>query len=54
MSSPHPPSAPTPPGEAPHHPIGTLVVIGLYGLLFALGWIAMYLFVFVPRGRVTP
>lgn len=38
----------------PAHPIGTLVIIGLYGLLFALGWVAMYLFVFLPRGRVTP
>lgn len=36
------------------HPIGTLVIIGLYGLLFALGWVAIYLFVFLPRGRVTP
>jgi len=40
--------------DLPHHPIGTLVVIGLYGLLFAVGWIAVYLFVFLPRGRVTP
>lgn len=46
------------PGEGreaqPAHPIGTLVIIGVYGLLFALGWIAVYLFLFVPRGRVTP
>jgi uncharacterized membrane protein (UPF0136 family) len=26
----------------------------LPGLLFVLGWLALYLFVFVPRGAVTP
>jgi hypothetical protein len=34
--------------------VGTLAIVGLYGLLFALGWLAVYLLVFVPRGRVTP
>lgn len=39
----------------PHeHPIGTLVFIGAYGLLFVLGWLAVYVFVFLERGRVTP
>jgi hypothetical protein len=38
----------------PRHPVGTLAIVGLYGLLFALGWLAIYLLVFVPRGRVTP
>ena len=38
----------------PAHPIGTLVIIGLYGLLFAVGWVAVYLLLFLPRGRVTP
>lgn len=37
-----------------HYPKGTLAIVGVYGLLFALGWLAMYLFVFLPRGRVTP
>jgi hypothetical protein len=46
--------APQGDSEHPAHPIGTLVIIGLYGLLFALGWVAVYLFVFLPRGRVTP
>jgi hypothetical protein len=39
---------------AHQHPIGTLAIIGIYGLLFAAGWVAVYLFVFLPRGHVTP
>jgi hypothetical protein len=31
------------------HPRGTLAIVGLYGLLLALGWIAMYL-AFLERG----
>ena len=41
------------PPESPH-PKGTLAIIGLYGLLFALGWFAMYVFVYLHRGPVTP
>lgn len=36
------------------HPRGTLAIVAVYGVLFALGWLALYLFVFVPRGAVTP
>jgi hypothetical protein len=36
------------------HPTGTLAIIVIYALLFVGGWIAMYLFVFLSRGRVTP
>jgi len=36
------------------HPKGTLAIIGLYGLLFALGWFAMYVLVYLRRGGVTP
>lgn len=36
------------------HPRGTLALVGLYGLLFAVGWLAFYLFVYLPRGAVTP
>lgn len=36
------------------HPKGTLAIVAAYGLLFALGWLALYLFVFSPRGAVTP
>ncbi|MBI4502149.1 MAG: hypothetical protein HY700_13435 [Gemmatimonadetes bacterium] len=35
------------------HPRGTLALVGLYGVLFALGWFAIYLFVYLPRGPVT-
>jgi hypothetical protein len=36
------------------HPRGTLLLVGLYGLLFAATWFAVYLFVYLPRGGVTP
>ena len=41
-------------GALPRHPVGTLVIVGIYGLLFALGWIAVYFFLFRARGAVTP
>ena len=40
-------------GELPagfDHPRGTLAVVGIFGLLFALAWLATYLFVFLERG----
>lgn len=36
------------------HPTGTLLLVGLYGLVFAAAWFAMYLFVYLRRGGVTP
>ena len=36
------------------HPKGTLLLVGLYGLLFAATWFAVYVFVYLPRGGVTP
>jgi hypothetical protein len=36
------------------HPSGTLAIVIIYALLFVGGWAAMYLFVFLTRGRVTP
>jgi hypothetical protein len=36
------------------HPRGTLFVVGLYGVLFVLGWFAVYLLVYLRRGGVTP
>ncbi len=36
------------------HPKGTLLVIGLYGILFVVGWFAVYLLVYLKRGGVTP
>jgi hypothetical protein len=32
------------------HPRGTLAIVAVFGLLFALGWLAMFLFVFLGRG----
>lgn len=32
------------------HPIGTLIIVGLFGLLFGLGWFLMYLWMFLQRG----
>jgi hypothetical protein len=36
------------------HPIGTLAIVGVYGLLFAVGWLIVYLYVYLGRGPVTP
>lgn len=41
-------------GRGGGHPKGTLFLIGLYGVLFAVGWFAIYLFVYLRRGGVTP
>jgi hypothetical protein len=41
----------TPPGR---HPRGTLFVVGLYGLVCAVAWFAMYFLVYLRRGGVTP
>ncbi|MCY4648272.1 MAG: hypothetical protein OXE73_15500 [Gammaproteobacteria bacterium] len=35
------------------HPRGTLAIVGIYGLLFVIGWLIMYFGVFVPRGPLT-
>jgi len=32
------------------HPRGTLVIVIIFGLLFGLAWLAMYLFMFLQRG----
>ncbi len=43
-----------PGGPGPEeHPRGTLALVGLFGVVFLLGWLAFYFFVFVPRGLVT-
>lgn len=36
------------------HPVGTLAIVGIYGLLFALGWLAVYFLIFRARGAVLP
>ena len=35
------------------HPKGTLAIVGIYGMLFVLGWLAIYFGVFLPRGPLT-
>ncbi len=37
-----------------NHPKGTLFLMVLYGLLFVASWFAVYLFVYLRRGGVTP
>jgi hypothetical protein len=32
------------------HPRGTLVIVGVFGALFALAWLVMYLCLFLQRG----
>jgi hypothetical protein len=39
---------------AERHPRGTLLLVGLYGVLFAVSWLAVYVFVYLHRGGVTP
>ena len=41
-------------GRGGQHPKGTLLLVGLYGLLFAASWFAVYVFVYLHRGAVTP
>lgn len=41
-------------GTTGRHPVGTLAIVGIYGLLFALGWLAFYFLLFRARGAVTP
>ncbi len=35
------------------HPRGTLALIIAYGIVFVLGWFAIFLFVYLPRGAIT-
>lgn len=40
--------------EAHHHPVGTLAIVGVYGVLFVVGWLVVYVYVYLSRGAVTP
>jgi len=48
----NPPRPSSPQDDTPDfgHPRGTLVIVILFGLLFGLGWFAMYVFEFLKRG----
>jgi len=37
-------------GEDLGHPRGTLAIVIIFGLIFGLGWLAMYLWQFLGRG----
>ena len=43
-----------PPPLETQDPKGTLFLVGLYGVLFAAGWFAVYVLVYLRRGGVTP
>ncbi len=45
---------PDQPPELPEHPIGTFAFVGLYAVLFVLGWLAIYVFIYLARQPVTP
>jgi hypothetical protein len=45
---------PEPSGPLPEHPKGTLVLMVLYGAVFALCWFAVYFLIYLGRGGVTP
>lgn len=32
------------------HPRGTLAIVFIFGVLFALGWVSMFVFEFLKRG----
>jgi hypothetical protein len=36
--------------ESFEHPRGTLVIVLVFGLLFALGWLGMYFWMYLGRG----
>jgi len=42
-----------PPG-LPKHPIGTFAFIGVYVVLFVIGWFAVYIYIYLARQPVTP
>jgi len=35
------------------HPLGTLALTGVYGLVFLLGWLAVFFLVYLPSGAVS-
>jgi len=44
---------PDPEPDLGRHPRGTLAVVGLYGLVYVVGWFAIYFFIYLARGVVT-
>jgi hypothetical protein len=57
MPDPDHPRDAWPAGNVPddlQHPRGTLAIVLVFGLLFALGWLAVYVFLFLERGAPRP
>ncbi len=41
--------------EPPYrHPIGTLALVGVMGVLYAVGWAAFYFLLYLGRGPLLP
>ena len=40
--------------DALGHPRGTLAIVTVYGLLFVVGWLLMYVFRFLAAGAPRP
>ena len=36
------------------HPRGTLAIVAIFGVLFLLGWVSMYVYLFLQRGAPHP
>lgn len=36
------------------HPIGTLALVGIMGILYAVGWVAFYFLLYLGRGPLLP
>lgn len=36
------------------HPKGTLLLVALYGFILVASWFAVYVFIYLRRGGVTP
>jgi hypothetical protein len=45
---------PEKPPSSAVHPKGTLFLVALYGLLFVLSWLGVYVGLYLRRGGVTP
>jgi hypothetical protein len=41
------------PEGLPKHPVGTFAFVGAYLILFILGWVAVYTYLYLGRGAVT-
>jgi len=42
------------PERSHQHPIGTLALVGIMGLLYAVGWAAFYFLLYLGRGPLLP